>query len=115
MAAATEFYGKILGLEASKESPGGTFFKSGNSGVFVYPSPGVAGTNKATYAAWSVSDVEGTIDALKAKGVNSLNQYDDLPGATREGDVHIMGDMKAAWFKDPDGNILSFSNMSDKQ
>ncbi len=114
MAAATEFYGEVLGLQASNESPGGTFFKSGNSGVFVYPSPGVAGTNKATYAAWSVTDVEGTIEGLKAKGV-SFEHYDDLPGVTREGDVHIMGAMKAAWFKDPDGNILSFSNMSDKQ
>lgn len=114
MAAATEFYGKILGLEASNESSGGTFFKSGRSGVFVYPSPGVAGTNKATYAGWSVSDVEGTVEGLKAKGV-TFEQYDDMPGMTREGAVHISGDMKAAWFKDPDGNILSFSNMSDKQ
>ena len=25
----------------------------------------------------------------------------------REGDVHISGHMKIAWFKDPDGNILN--------
>ncbi len=114
MAVATKFYEETLGLEKSMESPGGTFFKSGSSGVFVYPSPGVAGTNKATYVGWSVSDVEGTVEELKAKGV-TFEQYDDMPGGTREGDVHIMGDTKAAWFKDPDGNILSFSNMSDKQ
>jgi hypothetical protein len=24
---------------------------------------------------------------------------------TRQGDVHVAGSMKAAWFKDPDGNI----------
>jgi hypothetical protein len=29
-----------------------------------------------------------------------------MPGMTREGDVHVGGDIKAAWFKDPDGNIL---------
>jgi hypothetical protein len=23
------------------------------------------------------------------------------------GDVHVMGDHKAAWFEDPDGNLLS--------
>jgi hypothetical protein len=28
----------------------------------------------------------------------------------REGDVHIAGDMKVAWFKDPDGNILNIIN-----
>jgi hypothetical protein len=30
-----------------------------------------------------------------------------MPGMTREGDIHIAGDMKVAWFKDPDGNILN--------
>ncbi|HST08217.1 MAG TPA: hypothetical protein VLJ83_08585 [Gemmatimonadaceae bacterium] len=43
--------------------------------------------------------------ALKAKGV-AFEHY-DFPGMTLKGDVHIMGDMKAAWLKDPDGNILA--------
>jgi hypothetical protein len=30
-----------------------------------------------------------------------------MPGLTLHGDVHVGGDMKVAWFKDPDGNILS--------
>jgi hypothetical protein len=29
---------------------------------------------------------------------------------TREGDVHVAGDMKVVWFKDPDGNILNLVN-----
>ena len=29
---------------------------------------------------------------------------------TREGDIHLAGDMKVAWFKDPDGNILNIVN-----
>jgi hypothetical protein len=33
-----------------------------------------------------------------------------MPGITRDGDVHIAGDMKVAWFKDPDGNILNIIN-----
>ena len=43
---------------------------------------------------------------LKAKGV-AFEHYDNLPGLTVQGDVHVGGDMKVAWFKDPDGNILS--------
>lgn len=109
MAVAEKFYGETLGLKKGKSDPGGTVFMSGNSGIFVYPSQ-FAGTNQATYAGWSVSDVERTIEELKAKGI-SFEQYDDLPGVTREGDVHIMGDLKAAWFKDPDGNILNITNM----
>jgi len=34
----------------------------------------------------------------------------DLPGTTREGDVHVTGELKVAWFKDPDGNIHSLVN-----
>lgn len=106
--AARKFYEETLGLEVSMESPGGVFYKSGKSGVFVYPS-GTAGTNKATYASWMVDDVEGTIEALKAKDVK-FERYDNLPGVKREGDLHIMGSLKSAWFTDPDGNILNIVN-----
>ena len=42
---------------------------------------------------------------LKGPGV-AFEHY-DLPQMTRQGDVHVAGAMKAAWFKDPDGNIFS--------
>ena len=29
-----------------------------------------------------------------------------MPETKRQGDVHVSGSMKNAWFKDPDGNIL---------
>jgi streptogramin lyase len=53
-------------------------------------------------------DVEGAVQALKAKGVKF--EHYDLPGMTRRGDVHIGDEMKVAWFKDPDGNILNIAN-----
>lgn len=107
MTAAAKFYGETLGLSVGMESPGGTFYTSGKTGIFVYPSE-FAGTNKATAAAWNVKDVEGAVADLKAKGV-SFEHY-DLPGAMLEGDVHVMGELKAAWFTDPDGNILNIVN-----
>lgn len=108
LAAAEKFYGNTLGLEKGMASPGGTFYKSGAGGIFIYPSQ-YAGSNKATYAAWSVGDVEAEVEALKAKGVK-FEHYDDIPGATLKGDVHVMGELKSAWFKDPDGNILNIVN-----
>ena len=110
MAAAKKFYKETLGLKAENESPAGTMFTSGNSGVFVYPS-GFAGTNKATYAAWGVGgDLEKIVSDLKAKGVTFMH-YDNMPETTLEGDIHVMGDLKSVWFKDPDGNILNLVNM----
>jgi len=49
-------------------------------------------------------ELEEVVKTLKAKGV--VFEHYDLPGLTRQGDVHFVGTFKAAWFKDPDGNIL---------
>lgn len=103
---AKRFYEATLGLRPAKnqDQPGVLFYKSGKTGVLVYESQ-YAGTNQATAATWGVEDIDGVVQALKAKGI-SFEHY-DFPGTTRKGDVHIAGRMKSAWFKDPDGNILA--------
>ena len=103
--AAKKFYEGTLGLkQVGAEGSELIVFKSGNTTVNVYESK-EAGTNKATAVTWAVDDVKSEVDALKAKGVKF--EHYDMPGMTRQGDVHIGGDMKVAWFKDPDGNILN--------
>ena len=107
---AKAFYVDTLGLTPAQEDPGGVLYKSGNSVVLVYPSE-YAGTNQATAASWAAGDnFDAIVEDLRSKGI-SFEHYDDLPNSTREGDVHVFGDMKGVWFKDPDGNILSLSNM----
>lgn len=105
--AGKKFYGETLGLKQTDENPGGVTYACGPGTLFVYEAPS-AGSGQATSASWKVGDVEGTVQELKGKGI-TFEQY-DMPGGTREGDVHIMGSMKAAWFKDPDGNILCVAN-----
>ncbi len=34
----------------------------------------------------------------------------DIPGSEQRGSVTVMGGVEAAWFKDPDGNILCVAN-----
>ena len=104
---AKEFYGGTLGLKQIDENPGGVAYASGTGQIFVYPSQ-YAATNKATCADWEVEDIKKVIQELKTKGV-SFERY-DFPGVEYDGDVHIMEGMKAAWFKDPDGNILGLSS-----
>lgn len=63
------------------------------------------GNQKATSATWSVGqELEAIVRSLKDAGVQF--EHYELPGARREGDIHFFGDFRAAWFKDPDGNIL---------
>ena len=106
---AKKFYEGTLGLKpAPQQEKGVLAYKSGNSTVMVYESQ-YARTNKATAATWVVGpELESVVRGLKAKGV-TFEKY-DFPGTTHEGDVHVMGKMKAAWFKDPDGNILAIVN-----
>jgi catechol 2,3-dioxygenase-like lactoylglutathione lyase family enzyme len=108
LAAAKEFYGGVLGLKESEElDPGGVLYESDGSRLLVYESS-FAGTNQATTASWQVSDIEQEVASLAERGV-TFEHY-ELPGATREGDIHLMGSLKAAWFKDPDGNILNLTS-----
>jgi catechol 2,3-dioxygenase-like lactoylglutathione lyase family enzyme len=108
LAAARAFYEQSLGLEPVDENPGAVVYRAGTSFLIVYPSD-FARTNRATAATWGVGeDFAAVVDDLAAKGI-SFERY-DLPDTTREGDVHVMGDMRAVWFKDPDGNILSLVN-----
>ena len=106
---AKKFYEDTLGLEqVDAEGQEVIVFKSGNSTVNVYRSQ-YAGTNQATAVTWVVGkDIENVVRALKAKGI-TFEHY-DMPDITREGDLYIAGDLKVAWFKDPDGNILNIVN-----
>jgi len=102
---AKKFYQNTLGLkQVHAEGDELVVFKSGNSTLNVYRSQ-YAGTNKATAITWAVGgELEEIVRGLKSKGV-SFEHY-DMPGMKVEGDIHVGGDMKVAWFKDPDGNIL---------
>ena len=103
--AAKKFYEGTLGLKPMPtQETGVQTYKSGKATVLVYESQ-FAGTNKATAATWGVEDLEGVVRDLKAKGIRF--EHYDMPGATRKGDIHGAGKTKAAWFKDPDGNILA--------
>jgi catechol 2,3-dioxygenase-like lactoylglutathione lyase family enzyme len=106
---AKKFYEGTLGLK-QVHAEGGELvvYKSGNTTLNVYRSQ-FAGTNKATAVTWTVGDrLEELVRALKAKGVKF--EHYDMPGLKLEGDIHVGGDMKIAWFKDPDGNILNVLN-----
>jgi catechol 2,3-dioxygenase-like lactoylglutathione lyase family enzyme len=104
---ARAFYEKKLGLKPKEEVAGGVVYEFGKgTAAFLYETPN-AGTSKASQAFWDVPDVDRTVAALRERGV-VFERYDDLPGKrSADGYVVEAGGAKAAWFKDPDGNILA--------
>ena len=102
---ARKFYEGILGLTpVGPEDSEVQIYQTGDARLAVYVSQ-YAGTNRATALTWEVEDVEDTVRDLRARGVGF--EHYDLPRTTRQGDVHVSGSLKNAWFKDPDGNILA--------
>jgi catechol 2,3-dioxygenase-like lactoylglutathione lyase family enzyme len=110
LATARKFYEGTLGLEVkSAQGSEAITFGSGGSSLIVYRSE-YAGTNKATALNWNVGDeLEGTVATLADRGV-AFERY-DFPGVVRNGDIHVMGPVKSAWFKDPDGNIIALMSL----
>ena len=106
LATARRFYQDTLGLtQVDAHGEEVIVFRSGDTLVNVYRSK-FAGSNQATALTWSIGDrMDDVVRKLKDRGV-SFEHYDS-PGLTREGDVYRHEEMRVAWFKDPDGNILS--------
>ena len=109
---ARKFYQDTLGLETS-EAMGGEVLevKTGDTFINVYRSE-FAGTNQATALTFDVDDIEAEVRDLKDKGV--FFEHYDLPGLEQQGDLYVAPGMKTAWFKDPDGNILSLFEGASK-
>lgn len=109
---ARAFYEGVLQLTPQDDVPEGVLYPAGASAFLVYPST-FAGTNKATAMAFQVprSEFDAEVAALRAQGVTFLTF--DLPDGTWEDGVASLGDQgKAAWFEDPDGNILNIEYMA---
>jgi catechol 2,3-dioxygenase-like lactoylglutathione lyase family enzyme len=106
VARAQEFYEGRLGLphDAASDADGETAFRLGGGSQLrlrlmpeVTPSPNTA-------MSFAVGDIAAEVAQLEARGVR-FEDY-DLPGLKTVDHVFDDGTMKAAWFLDPDGNIL---------
>lgn len=108
IARARSFYVDTLGLEVEDDSMGEVIvLRTGATFLVVYRSE-TAGTNKANAVVWDVGEeIEQIAATLKARGVS----FEHYEGIELKGDIHVSGDMKMVWFKDPDGNILHLNNM----
>ena len=100
---ARAFYADTLGIETSEENGMLTLHLAGDRPTLVYPKPGHEPAGY-TILNFPVDDLDGTVDALAARGVEFL-RYDGF-GQDERGIMREQGP-PIAWFTDPAGNILS--------
>jgi catechol 2,3-dioxygenase-like lactoylglutathione lyase family enzyme len=103
---AKAFYGDVLGLTLVHDDPFGLMFDANGTALrlarvdTLTPAP-------YTVLGWRVTDIGATIAALSARGV-VFERYEGMQQDSR-GVWTVPGGGQVAWFKDPDGNLLSLS------
>ncbi|HEY0453721.1 VOC family protein [Actinophytocola sp.] len=102
---AGRFYGDTLGLhQRATGADGSVSFDAGN-GDAIGLLPAEAGAQSAhTTITFEVSDIRGEIRDLERRGVRFADY--DLPDLRTVDHVAELGNEKAAWFSDSEGNIL---------
>ena len=104
IAAVEPFYCEVLGLTLRTKSDGALVFNVGGSDLRVAPVPATA-PSEHTVLGFAVTDVDRVIASLTSRGV-AFERFDGF-AHDKNGAVLTPGGARVAWFRDPDGNLLS--------
>ena len=101
---ARAFYGNTLGLQLRYEDEFALSFEANGTELRIQKVEKVQ-PHPYTTLGWTVTDIDSTVQSLSSRGV-IFERYpfmeQDLLGVWS-----APGGAKVAWFKDPDGNLLS--------
>jgi len=106
---AKSFFVDVLGLSFVREDSFAVVFDSGGIAVRLVDVSSVKDFRPAAFTilGWNVDDIQQTVRGLRERGVT----FERYPGMAQD-DLGVWtapSGAKVAWFKDPDGNILSVS------
>ncbi len=106
-ATAKAFYGGTLGLTLKYEDDYAVVFDANGTTLRISPVKEL-NPQPFTVLGWEVADVKATVMALTAAGV----AFERVPGLPQDelGIWTPVPNIYVAWFKDPDGNLLSISS-----
>lgn len=101
---AEKFYRDLLGLEMINKSEGALVFDVNGSDLRISPVSSMTPTEH-TALGFSVPDVVNIVSILTDRGIE-FERFDGFPHEP-DGIVTTPDGSKVAWFRDPDGNLLS--------
>jgi predicted enzyme related to lactoylglutathione lyase len=102
------FYESVLGLAVDEVTPYACVARSGTTTVRITLAEGMR-PQPFTVLGWSVDDIRAELAELIQCGVEPL-RYEGM-GQDNAGVWTAPGGAQVAWFTDPDGNVLSFTQL----
>ncbi len=100
---ARAWYEEKLALTPSQEDPAALTYESSGTRFILFTSQGRP-SGAHTQIGWRVKEIESEVRDLKARGV-AFEEY-DFEGFDKATSVAQTGEIRAAWFKDSEGNLL---------
>jgi catechol 2,3-dioxygenase-like lactoylglutathione lyase family enzyme len=101
---ARQFYGETLGLAIVHDDGFALVCDANGTSLRIQKVESLR-PQGFTALGWEVADVEATVDGLVARGIE-FERFDGM-GQDARGIWKAPGGARVAWFKDPDGNVLS--------
>ncbi len=102
---AVRWYEEKLGFKPVRQGEYGASYAFNGVSAFLYKSD-FAGTAEHTLLSFSTPDLLREMDELRGKGVEFIDY--DLPELKTKDGVADFGEVKNAWVRDSEGNILGF-------
>ena len=103
------WYEGVLGLTPLAVRPGAVLYETTPGSVFAISRGSVPSSGTHTQMAFTVADVEAEVAELEARGV----VFESYDSPQTVGGIATIGPGRAAWFKDPDGNLLAILQFDD--
>jgi catechol 2,3-dioxygenase-like lactoylglutathione lyase family enzyme len=103
------FYEQTLGFAPFAERPGAVLYRAGDGSLFAISKAGARATGGHTQMAFTVPDIAAEVAELRARGVVFL----DYEAPRTEQGIGRVGAGRAAWFNDPDGNLIGVLQFDD--
>ena len=103
------WYEGVLGLTPMAIRPNAVLYETTPGSVFAISRGSVLSSSTHTQMAFTVDDVDAEVADLKSRGV----VFEEYEAPRTDGGIATIGPGRAAWFKDPDGNLLAVLQFDD--
>jgi catechol 2,3-dioxygenase-like lactoylglutathione lyase family enzyme len=103
------WYEGVLGFTPMAIRPNAVLYETTPGSVFAISRGSALSSSTHTQMAFTVGDVDAEVAELKSRGI----VFEEYEAPRTDGGIATIGPGRAAWFKDPDGNLLALLQFDD--